>query len=227
MNKETLRTLIIIPAYNEEKNIPGLMEKIKELPYDYLLINDCSTDNSPVLMDELQLNHLDLPVNMGLARVTQIGFMYARDNDYDRAIVVDGDGQHPPVYIHTILDALNEGYDYVVGSRFVTEKKPWTLRMLGSRIICLFIKLKTGKSVTDPTSGMRAVGRKGIEAFADHMNYVAEPDALCHLLNRGYKVKEIQVNMEERTEGVSYFSFNPFNSIKFMLNVLISILFIQ
>ena len=222
-----MKSLIIIPAYNEEKNIPTLIEKIKQLPYDYVVINDCSTDQSPLLLDEMNINHLDLPVNMGLARVTQIGFMYARDNGYERAIVVDGDGQHPPVYIKTLFDELDHGYDYVVGSRFVEHKKPWTLRMLGSRIICMFIKLKTGVTVTDPTSGMRAMGRKGIEEFAEHMNFVAEPDALCYLLHRKYNVKEIQVDMEERTGGVSYFSFRPFNSIKFMTNVLVSILFIQ
>ena len=221
-----MKTLVVIPAYNEQDNIEVLIKDINSYGYDYLIINDCSKDNTAEILDKNNFKHLDLPVNMGLAGVTQIGFKYAYDNDYDCCICVDGDGQHQPSYVHSLIKEIENGYDYVVGSRFVEKKKPWTLRMLGSRFICLLIKLKTGKIVTDPTSGMRAMGRKVIEKFAKSMNFYAEPDALSFLINKKLKVKEVQVEMKERTGGVSYFH-NPLKSIYFMIAIMLSILFAQ
>lgn len=221
-----MKVLIIVPAYNEEKNIPVLIPKITECGWDYIVINDCSTDGTAELLDRLGYSHLDLTVNAGLAAVTKIGFMYACENGYDAAMVVDGDGQHPPKYISKLISQIEEGYDYVVGSRFIEEKKPMTPRMIGSRLICAAIRLKTGVSVTDPTSGMRALGKNVLKDFAENMNFIAEPDALTYVLKRGYRYGETQVNMEERTEGESYFT-NPLKSARFMFSVLMSILFIQ
>lgn len=219
-----MRTLIIVPAFNEEKNIPQLVENICLLGYDYLVINDCSTDNSKALFEKLKLNHLNLSINLGLASVTQVGFMYAVEHNYDSVVVVDGDGQHPPKYIKTLLMKLDEGYDYVIGSRFLNNKKPWSFRMIGSRMLSFFIWIKTKRKCTDPTSGMRAIGTKVFASFADDFNFVAEPDALVSILKHKYKVAEVQVDMEDRVDGESYF-VNPFKSIKFMANAIISILF--
>lgn len=221
-----MKTLVIIPAFNEEDNIKPLINDINSYGYDYLVINDCSKDNTAKVLDDNDFKHLDLPVNMGLAGVTQIGFKYAYDNDYDCCICVDGDGQHQPSYVHSLIKEVENGYDYVVGSRFVEKKKPWTIRMLGSRVICFIIKIKTGKNVTDPTSGMRAMGRRVIEKFSKSMNFYAEPDALSFLLKKQLKVKEVQVEMKERENGESYFH-NPLKSIYFMIAVLLSILFAQ
>ena len=223
---ETVKTLVIIPAFNEQDNILPLINDVNSYGYDYLVINDCSTDDTGKLLRENELNHLDLPVNLGIAGVTRVGFLYARDHDYDCAICVDGDGQHPPKFIHELINEIENGNDYVVGSRFLKDKKPWTARMLGSRILCFLIKLKTGKTVTDPTSGMRALGRKVIDDFADSMNYFAEPDTMCHLISKKYKVKEIPVEMKEREAGVSYFQ-NPLKSIYYMMSVALSIIFVQ
>ena len=187
-----MKTLIIIPAYNEEDNIETLIKDITNYGYDYLVINDCSKDNTPAILDNNNYNHLDLPINVGLAGVTQIGFKYAYDNDYDCVINIDGDGQHQPAYANSLIKEIENGYDYVVGSRFVSEKKPFTARMIGSRIICFLIKLKTGKTVTDPTSGMRALGRKVIEKFSKSMNFYAEPDALSYLLKKKNKTKKMK-----------------------------------
>ncbi len=221
-----VKTLVIIPAFNEQDNIVPLIKDITSYGYDYLIINDHSTDNTPLILDEKKYKHLDLPINVGLAGVTQIGFKYAHDHEYDCAICVDGDGQHQPSYVKSLIDEIENGYDYVVGSRFVTEKKPVSLRMVGSRILCFLIKVKTRKTVTDPTSGMRALGRSVIDEFSRSMNFYAEPDAMCHILNKGYKVKEVQVEMKEREAGVSYFH-NPFKTIYYMLSVILSIVFIQ
>jgi len=221
-----VKTLTIIPAYNEEDNIGKLIDSVKKYDIDYLDINDCSTDGTGKILDENDINHLDLPINLGIAGVTRVGFCYAYDNDYDCVVCIDGDGQHLPEYMYDLIDEIKNGYDYVVGSRFVNEKKPWSFRMLGSRILCLLILLKTRKKVYDPTSGMRALGRSVIEEFYHSMNFYAEPDALCYLLNKGYKVKEIQVKMKDRDAGESYFS-NPFKSVYYMLCEILSIVFIQ
>ena len=221
-----MKTLVIIPAYNEQESIVNLVKEVKKYRYDYLVINDCSTDSTEELLEKNKIKHLSLPINLGIAGVTQVGFKYAYDNDYDCVINIDGDGQHLPEYMKSLIDEIKNGNDYVVGSRFVSEEKPMSMRMLGSRIICALIKLKTGKSVSDPTSGMRALGRNIIKEFSESMNFYAEPDALCHILHKGYKVKEVQVEMKERETGVSYFH-SPFKSIYYMLAVMLSILFIQ
>lgn len=221
-----MKALIIIPAYNEEKNIPSLIKKINELGYDYLIINDCSLDNSSKLFQMMNLNYLDLPINIGLAGVTQIGFKYACEYEYDAAIVIDGDGQHPPAFINQLLNQLEKGFDYVIGSRYVNKKKPWTLRMIGSRFISIAIRIKTGKYISDPTSGMRALGKSVLQEFSQEMNYVNESDALTHILKKGLNICEIQVSMEEREVGNSYFD-SLIKSGKFLLSVLISIIFIQ
>ncbi len=221
-----MRVLIIIPAHNEEKALPILIPKIISYGWEYLVINDCSADNTGKLLDQNRWTHVDLPVNAGLAAVTQMGFKYAAQHGYDAAVVVDGDGQHPPVFIQKLVNELEQGADYVIGSRFIEKKKPATMRMIGSRMICQAIRLKTGFYPTDPTSGMRALNSRIINEFAEDMNYIAEPDALVHIIRSGYRVKEVQVDMEERTEGVSYF-VNPFKAVKYMFNILISILVLQ
>lgn len=219
-----MRTLIVIPAFNESRNLKSLIEDIKSYNYDYLIINDKSTDNTEELCYREGFNVLNLPTNLGIAGVTRIGFKYAKDNDYDCVVCVDGDGQHQPKYVHALIKEIEYGNDYVIGSRFVSEKKPWTMRMLGSRIFCFLIKLKTGIKVSDPTSGMRALGKKTINDFAKEMNFYAEPDVMCYLIKKGYKVKEVQVEMLERQGGNSYF-VNPFKVIRYMLGVVLSIMF--
>ncbi len=221
-----MKVLVIIPAYNEQDSIVSLIKEVREYGYDYLVINDCSTDRTDDLLNRNQISHLSLPINLGIAGVTQVGFMYARDHDYDCVICIDGDGQHLPRYMTNLLNEIEKGNDYVVGSRFVSEKKPFNMRMLGSRLLCFLIRLKTGHKVSDPTSGMRALGKKVIQEFSRSMNFYAEPDALCHLIHKGYQVKEVQVEMKERESGVSYFH-NPLKSVYFMLSVSLSIIFIQ
>lgn len=221
-----MKTLIIIPAFNEEENIEKLVNDVKKYNYDYLVINDFSSDKTEEILVKNDFNHLSLPINLGIAGVTRVGFKYAKDHNYDCCMCIDGDGQHQPSYVEPIIRKIEEGYDYVVGSRFVDNKKPLTTRMLGSRIICSLIKLKTRRTVTDPTSGMRALGKKVIDEFDESMNFYAEPDTLCYLIHKGYKISEVQVEMKEREGGVSYFH-NPFKSLYYMLSVILSIIFIQ
>lgn len=222
-----MNTLIIIPAYNEEKNIERVVNMLVENypQYDYVVVNDCSKDDTKGVCERNKYNYIDLPINLGLAGAVQAGYKYAHEHNYDVAIQYDGDGQHRPEYIEALVQAIADGADIAIGSRFVTEKKPWTMRMLGSRIITFFIKLVTKIEVKDPTSGMRAIDQKLIKEFALNMNYPPEPDTIAYQIKKGAVVKEVQVEMDERIEGESY--LNLTNSIKYMSRMIISILFIQ
>ena len=141
------------------------------------------------------------------------------------AIQYDGDGQHKAEYIPILVDAIKQGANIVIGSRFVNKPKPFNLRMIGSRLISLCIKLTTGVTVQDPTSGMRAIDKKLIKEFAFEMNYPPEPDTIAYQLRKGAIIEEIQVEMDERIEGESY--LGVINSVKYMMRMLTSILLIQ
>ena len=164
-------------------------------------------------------------MNLGLAGAFQAGLKYAYRNGYEYAIQYDADGQHKVEYIEKMLEEMKKGYDIVIGSRFVTEKKPRSLRMLGSRIISGAIKITTGKKVNDPTSGMRLLNRNMLKEFALNLNYGPEPDTISYLLRGGITLSEVQVEMDERLEGESY--LNAARSMKYMFHMVISILVIQ
>ena len=221
-----MKTLIIIPAYNEEENIERVVNMlVTSYPqYDYVVVNDCSKDNTKFICEKNNYNFIDLPVNLGLAGAVQAGYKYAYHHNYDIAIQYDGDGQHRPEYIEDLVHGIESGADIVIGSRFVNSKKPWNARMIGSRIITFVTKLTTGVEVKDPTSGMRAISNKLIKEFAFNMNYPPEPDTIAYQLKKGAVIKEVHVEMDERIAGESY--LNITNSIKYMSRMLISILFI-
>ena len=222
-----MKCLVIIPAYNEEENIVRVVENLKNnYPmYDYIVINDGSSDSTAKICRKNGYELVDLPVNLGLAGAFQTGLKYAYRKGYDYAIQFDADGQHRPEFIGPMLDKIQEGYDIVIGSRFVTEKKPHSLRMLGSNLISMAMKLTTGRRVKDPTSGMRMFNKKMIAEFALNMNYGPEPDTVSYLLKQGATIAEVQVEMDERIAGESY--LNLTKSMMYMLRMLLSILLIQ
>ncbi len=222
-----MKCLVIIPAYNEEDNIVRVIENLKEnySAYDYIVINDGSSDNTAGLCRKMGYELVDLPVNLGLAGAFQTGLKYAYRKGYDYAIQFDADGQHRPEFIGSMLDKIQEGYDIVIGSRFVTEKKPHSMRMLGSNLISLATRLTTGRKVKDPTSGMRMFNKKMIAEFALNLNYGPEPDTISYLLKQGATIAEVQVEMDERIAGESYLNLS--RSVMYMLRMLLSILFIQ
>lgn len=168
---------------------------------------------------------IDLPINLGLAGAFQTGLKYAYLKNYDYAMQMDADGQHLPEYIEALIKKINEGYDIVIGSRFVTEKKPKSMRMLGSNMISWAIHMTTGVRVMDPTSGMRIFNRNMIKEFASNINYGPEPDTISFLLKQGAKIGEVQVKMAERIAGESYLNFTK--SIWYMTKMLISIIVLQ
>jgi len=224
MKKEVL---IIIPAYKEEENIENTVNLIKDQypQYDYVVVNDGSKDRTADICKEKGYNLLNLPVNLGLAGAFQTGMKYAYEKEYDYAIQFDADGQHRPEYIEPMLQKIKEGYDIVIGSRFVDAKKDKSLRMLGSRMITVAIRLTTGVRIADPTSGMRMFSKPMIKEFAKSLNYGPEPDTVSYLIKNGAKVSEVKAVMDERMFGESY--LNLVNSMKYMLKMLISILVVQ
>lgn len=221
------KVLLVIPAYNEEKNIAKVVGRLgEEFPQlDYIVVNDGSTDRTARICREKGYNLLDLPVNLGLAGCFQAGMKYAYLKGYNCAIQFDGDGQHRPEYIGAMKDKMEEGYDIVIGSRFVTQKKDWSMRMVGGRLIAGAIWLTTGTRVSDPTSGMRMFSRSMIKEFALNLNYGPEPDTLSFLIKQGAKVAELQVEIDERLEGESY--LKPLVAAKYMARMLVSIVLIQ
>ena len=190
------------------------------------MINDGSRDGTLAICEANSYPVVDLPVNLGLTAGFQAGMKYAYRNGYDYVVQFDADGQHRPEYIAPMVaEAEESGADVVIGSRFVTEPKPVSARMVGSTMIETFVRLTTGKRIKDPTSGMRLYGRKMIELFARGHDYSPEPDTMAYLLRRGYKVSEVQVSMREREAGESYLSFTK--SISYMMRTCASILFLQ
>lgn len=221
------RLLIVIPAYNEEENIVRVVDDLtRRFPqYDYVVVNDGSRDKTAALCRAHGYRLIDLPVNLGLAGAFQTGLRYAADNGYDCAMQLDADGQHRPEYIPAMLEELEDGADIVIGSRFLTMKKPKTLRMVGSYIISWSIRLTTGRAICDPTSGMRLFNRAMVEEFAQNLNYGPEPDTISYLIKNGAAVKEVQVEMGERIAGHSYLTM--MKSVQYMVKMAISILLIQ
>lgn len=222
-----MKVLIIIPAYNEGENIERVVTTIKERcpQYDYLVINDGSRDNTEEICIKKGYHFVSHPVNLGLAAAVQTGMLYAYKNGYDAAIQFDGDGQHDPDYIADMAREIEKGYNIAVGSRFVTEKKPKSLRMLGSNLIQFAIKLTTGKTLKDPTSGMRMFDKETIKKLALAADLGPEPDTVALLVRGGATFSEIQVEMHDRVAGESYLNFA--NSINYMLRMFVSILILQ
>ena len=222
-----MRVLIIIPAYNEELNLEKTVNDIeKNSNYSYVIINDCSKDNTEIVCKKNKYSYISLPVNYGLASGIQMGMKFALENDYDIAIQFDGDGQHDARYLENLVKLIEKSEaDIVIGSRFVNKKKEMSLRMIGSRVISFFVRLTTGKKIKDPTSGMRAYNRNAIKEIANNSSLTPEPDTMVYFIKKGYKIKEVQVEMSQREFGKSY--LNAWKSIQYMINITLSILFIR
>lgn len=218
-----MKILIIIPAYNEEKNIGPLLDELDASypAYDYIVINDCSTDQTRSILKNRHARFLDLPINLGIGGGVQSGYLYAMENGYDIAVQMDGDGQHLPAYLDKIIRPIEEGLaDAVIGSRFLENEgfQSSSMRRIGIKLLSGLIKLLTGKRIYDVTSGFRAVNRKGIEAFAkEYAQDYPEPEALVFSSTKGIQTLEVPVKMKERESGES--SITGFRTIYYMIKV--------
>lgn len=224
-----MKVLIIIPAYNEAECIETVVDNlIENYPqYDYVIINDGSTDDTRKVCAKRKFNFMDLPVNTGLSGAIKSGMRYANYYGYDHVLQLDGDGQHDPAFIENMIKEMEStDCDIVIGSRFKTKKKPLNSRMIGSQILTAAIWATTGGTyIGDVTSGMRLFNKKMIKRFGYDIHYSPEPDTLAYLLNCGVKIREVQVDMNERLAGVSYLNFK--SSAWYMMKMLFSIVLFQ
>lgn len=218
--------LLIIPAYNEEASLCATIQMLRSQPYDFVLVNDGSTDRTLQIAREMDAPVINLPFNQGLAGAFTAGMQYALAHNYACAMQFDADGQHLPQYITPMLEAITRTKaDILVGSRFLGQPMSFSPRNIGSLLIRSMLKLTTGQLLTDPTSGMRMYNRRLIELFAVRHDLTPEPDTIAYLLRSGFKISECLVTMKERMAGSSYLSF--WNSVKYMLRTSLSILLIQ
>lgn len=223
-----MKKLIIIPAYNESSSIRSTVEEIKEkaIGFDYVIINDCSTDNTKGICEGNGYNYINLPINLGIGGAVQTGYKYALQEGYDVAVQVDGDGQHNPESLVKMANyMLEEDVDMVIGSRFIEKQgfQSTGTRRIGIKYFTILIKLLTGKKITDPTSGLRMVNRDVIRMFAyDYPKDYPEPESVVAILRRGKEVKEVPVIMRERNGGVSSISMKK--SVYYMIKVSLAIL---
>ncbi|OGW74687.1 MAG: glycosyl transferase family 2 [Omnitrophica bacterium RBG_13_46_9] len=211
------KTLVIIPAHNEEKALPGVIRSIETFApeCDILVVNDASEDNtSQVARKESsssKITVIDIPFNLGIGGAMQTGFKYARDNGYEVALQIDGDGQHPAKFIKDLEKKIASGkVDMVVGSRFMKELgfKGLFLRRMGIRYFSVLIRLLTGNRILDVTSGFRAFSKKAITVFSEYypQDY-PEVESLVVMKKKGLKVLEVPVTMKRRRHGVSTINF--------------------
>lgn len=223
-----MKKLIIIPAYNESANIEKTVRDIEENAkgFDYVIINDCSTDNTREICEAKGFNIVNLPINLGIGGAVQTGYQYAVRYGYELAVQVDGDGQHDPQFLKQMADYMeNHDVDMVIGSRFI-EKEGFQssfMRRVGITYFTGLIKLCTGKKITDPTSGLRMAGRRVIGMFADsYPKDYPEPESVVSALRKGYRVDEIPVVMRARQGGES--SITMKKSVYYMIKVTLAIL---
>lgn len=226
-----MKTLVIIPAFNEEGNLPSLLDELHQYrdKYDVLVVDDASQDNTKAIARERQVSVIQLATNLGIGGAVQTGLKYAVANNYDIAVQVDGDGQHDPSWIDKIISPVVQGEaNFVIGSRYLRSspdrdyKTPF-FRRVGMLFSSFILFLATGKWITDTTSGFRALDRQAIIYFSkEYPTDHPEAEALLLLLQQGYTIKEVPISMRSRQSGHSLFTLAT--SIKYPFRVLVGFL---
>lgn len=222
------KCLIIIPAYNEAENIEKVVNNlITNYPqYDYVIVNDGSRDNTEKICLQNHYEVLNLPINLGIGGAVQTGYCYARDNDYDMAVQIDGDGQHDVAFLEGMMKLIEDGQaDVVIGSRFVEKEgfQSSKLRRTGISFLSGLARILTGVKVKDITSGYRLVNRRFIQIFAqDYPSDYPEPEAVVIAAVHGGRIAEYPVVMRERENGESSITFK--RSVYYMIKVTLAML---
>jgi len=222
-----MKILVIIPAFNEEETLRGVILGIRSFLFqaDILVVNDGSTDSTGNIARKEEVLILEHPYNMGIGATMQTGFLYALRNGYDIAIQVDGDGQHNPEFLPSLIEPLLEGQaNLVIGSRYLLDGgfKSTLLRKLGIKFFTSLTWILTRKRVTDPTSGFRAIDQKGIELFVtEYPSDYPEVEALISASKKGLQFQEIPTMMRHRQGGTS--SIGILSALYYMVKVTLSI----
>jgi glycosyltransferase involved in cell wall biosynthesis len=215
--------LVIVPAYNEQESLPGVLLELKEtLPdADVIVINDGSTDETSRIAREAGVMVADLPVNLGIGGAMQTGYLFARRRGYSVAVQVDADGQHDPRELHKILTPLREGRgSLVIGSRRLSEEgyRLSPLRGIGATLLSWIVSRLIGLPVRDTTSGFRAADKRVIDAYAHfYPTDYPEVEALVYLHRQGLRILEVPVRMRERQGGRSSITLS--RAVYYMIKV--------
>ena len=204
---EATPTLVIIPAFDEEEALPSVLRDLARRPgLDVIVVDDGSTDRTAAVAADEGVTVLSLPFNLGIGGALRTGFLYAVRNGYQRAVQFDGDGQHLADEIPTLLAALDDGSDMVVGSRFAGQASTYTVGRVRARamgILRFTIRTLTGRQFSDTSSGFRGFNRDVLEFFARTYpsEYMESVEALLLACAAGFRVTEVPVHMTEREAG--------------------------
>jgi glycosyltransferase involved in cell wall biosynthesis len=227
------KVLIVIPCYNEEASLPSVLKELQQtiLPDNYqldvLVVNDCSKDSTSIVARNGKAIVIDLPVNLGIGGAVQTGILYARNNGYDMAIQLDGDGQHPPKELGKLVSFhLESGANIVIGSRFLKKEgfQSSFARRLGIKYFHWVNRLMTGLHIYDSTSGFRLFDKTAIKiAAVNYPDEYPEPESLVVFSKAGLKIVEVPVIMNARQGGQS--SIKHFGSLYYCIKVSLAMLF--
>jgi len=226
----TKKIAAIVPAYNEEKAIIAVVNDIcavakqNNLEIDVIVVNDFSSDSTAEIISELPCIALHLPINLGIGGAVQTGFKYAFENNYEYALQIDGDGQHPANEIPKLIKkALEDNADVVIGSRFIDKSgfQSSLLRRIGINYFKWLNYFLVGIKINDSTSGFRLINKKVMENVCENYpDEYPEPETIVIYSLNNYKISEVSVTMKSRQGGIS--SIGKFASVYYMLKVTLS-----
>jgi len=222
-----LRSIAIVPAYNEAESLGSVLEEIRaaDPELEVVVINDGSADATASVAAAAGTAVVNLPFNVGIGGAVQTGYQYALEHGFEIAIQVDGDGQHDPREIAQVLEPIVDGRaDLVVGTRFVTGGgyRGTRLRRVGIRIFAAVVSLLVGQRVSDTTSGFRAVNRKALKLFAaEYPHDYPEVESIVLLSKHHLRMLEVPVQMRVREVGNS--SITAMRSAYYMIKVLLAL----
>lgn len=223
-----------MPCFNEQASIANLINSINNLSFPGvhflpLPVNDASSDDTLSEIKKITETYVNLPENLGIGGAVQCGLKYALENNFDIAVQLDGDGQHPPSELFKVITPIiNDEADVSIGSRFINKEgfQSSFLRRLGINILSGLIKFRSGETILDCTSGYRAFNKKAIELSASYYpKKYPEPESTLYFIKKGLRVKETPVIMEARDAGVS--SISGWRGIYYMIKVSLAILFLR
>lgn len=213
------KVLIIIPAYNEEKNIGDTLDSLEAAGIrewaDILVMNDASGDRTEEIVRQRNCQVVTHVYNLGYGSGLQIGYKYAVRKGYEYVIQMDADGQHAVSNVKKIYDKLQSEDeagrrpDLVLGSRFVEGSETYPIsfvKKIAYSFFRLLIRMGTGRKIKDPTTGLQGLSKKAFSYYAEYAHFDDQyPDAnmIMQMLLLGFKVEEMPALMFARHEGVS------------------------
>jgi glycosyltransferase involved in cell wall biosynthesis len=200
--------VVVVPAFDEEACIGEVVDDVLARGYDCAVVDDASTDRTAEIAAQAGAVVIRLPINLGVGGALRAGFRYAVDNGAHTVVQVDGDGQHPVEQISRLLEHLSAGdFDMVVGSRFAPggiASPQSRLRRAAIGVLSTTLRRRGGVTISDPTSGFRAIRDPLLSAFAQDFphHYLGDTfEALLVAGRRGYRIAEVPVEMHARQGG--------------------------